>query len=326
VMGALKRDEDNTVASKDVYLQAEWKFAGRFGLHAGVRRSQVDFRSQDYFTVANPDDSGSRSYSAITPAAGLVYRMTDTMSLYANVGRGFETPTFLELAYRNGASGLNFDLNASTSRHAEIGVKRVIGQRARFSAALFNVETSNEIVVDRNQGGRATFKNVGHTERKGVELGGEMALFGPFQLVGAYTWLDATFKEGFTTVIGTPPNNAPIPVAAGTRLPGVTRNQWYGELRYRAAPFHAGVEVLHRSNVPVNDPNTDFADGFTVWNLVAGLSQQRTRWRVSEFIRLDDFTNRSYVGSVIVNETNFRYFEPAPRRSIGGGIQASVQF
>src|SRR5258705_7410479 len=116
VVGALKRDEDNTVDSKDVYAQAEWKFAERFGLHAGVRHSQVDFRSQDYFTVANPNDSGSRSYSATTPVAGVVYRMSDTTSFYGNLGRGFETPTFLELAYRSSGSGLNFDLNASTSR------------------------------------------------------------------------------------------------------------------------------------------------------------------------------------------------------------------
>src|SRR5262249_2329105 len=143
---------------------------------------------------------------------------------------------------------------------------------------------------------------------------------------GAYTWLDATFREGFTTVIATPPNNTPLPVAAGTRLPGVARNQWYGELRYRQAPFPAGVEVRHRPNVPVHDPNTDFADGFTVWNLAAGLEQRRARWRFAEFVRIDNAANRDYVGSVIVNETNFRYFEPSPRRSISGGVRASVQF
>jgi len=36
--------------------------------------------------------------------------------------------------------------------------------------------------------------------------------------------------------------------------------------------------------------------------------------------------DRNYVGSVIVNETNFRYFEPAPRRNMSAGIQASLQF
>ena len=83
---------------------------------------------------------------------------------------------------------------------------------------------------------------------------------------------------------------------------------------------------MQHSNVPVNDPNTDFADGFTAWSLMAGLSQQRARWRVTEFIRIDDVTNRNYVGSVIVNETNFRYFEPAPQRNMSAGIQASLQF
>ena len=86
------------------------------------------------------------------------------------------------------------------------------------------------------------------------------------------------------------------------------------------------MEVLHRSSVPVNDPNTDFADPYTVWNLAAGLVQQRGRLRLSEFVRLDNVGNRNYVGSVIVNETNFRYFEPAPQRNMSAGIQASLQF
>jgi iron complex outermembrane receptor protein len=325
-IGALKRDEDNTVASTDLYAQAEWKFAERWALHGGARASRVAFRSKDYYTVANADDSGSRTYRAATPVAGLLYRVSETTSVYGNLGRGFETPTFLELAYRTGASGLNFDLNASTSRHAELGVKTVVQRWARVNAALFNVVTSNEIVVDQNSGGRATFKNVGHTDRKGGELGAETLLPGRVQLRAAYTHLDASFREGFNTVIGVFPNNTLVPVPAGTPLPGVARNQLYGELRYRGAPVHASLEALHRSKVPVSDPNTDFAGAFTVWNLAAGLIQGRGRWRLSEFARVDNLTNRDYVGSVIVNETNFRYFEPAPRRNMSAGIQASLQF
>ncbi|TMH69193.1 MAG: TonB-dependent receptor [Betaproteobacteria bacterium] len=325
-IGALKRDEDNTVASTDLYTQAEWKFAERWALHGGARASRVAFRSKDYYTVANADDSGSRTYRAVTPVAGLLYRVSETTSVYGNLGRGFETPTFLELAYRTGASGLNFDLNASTSRHAELGVKTIVQRWARVNAALFDVVTSNEIVVDQNAGGRATFKNVGHTDRKGAELGAETLLPGRVQLRAAYTHLDATFREGFNTVIGVFPNNSTVPVAAGTPLPGVARNQLYGELRYRGAPLHASLEALHRSKVPVSDPNTDFAAAFTVWNLAAGLVQERARWRFGEFARVDNLTNRDYVGSVIVNETNFRYFEPAPRRNMSAGIQASLQF
>jgi iron complex outermembrane receptor protein len=325
-VGALKRDEDNTVSSAALYAQAQWKATERWLLHGGVRATRVGFESKDYYFVTNGDDSGEKSYKATTPVAGIVFRATPTTSIYGNVGRGFETPTFLEIAYRNTGSGLNFDLNASHSSHAEVGIKTLVPGWVRASAAVFKVVTSDEIVVDRNTGGRATFKNVGHTDRQGVELGAETLLPGRFQLRAAYTWLDATFREGFDTVIATFPNNQPVPVAPGTSLPGVARNQFFGELRYRQAPFHASLEVLHRSSVPVNDPNTDFADAFTVWNVAAGLVQERGPWRLTEFVRVDNLGDRNYVGSVIVNETSFRYFEPAPRRNFSVGLQAVHQF
>jgi iron complex outermembrane recepter protein len=325
-IGILKRDEDNSVASTDFYTQAEWKLAERWSLHGGARASRVAFRSEDYYTALNADDSGGRVYKALTPVAGVVFRANRNTSVYGNVGRGFETPTFLELAYRSSGSGLNFDLNAGRSRHLELGVKTVLPQRARLSAAVYDIDTANEIVVERNQGGRATFKNVGHTDRRGLEVGGETLLPGRFNARVAYTHLQATFREGFDTVIGVFPNNTPVPVPAGARLPGVPRNQLFGELRYKQAPLHAALEGLYRSRVAVNDPNTDHAAGFTVWNAALGLAQERGRWRLTEFVRVDNLTDRSYVGSIIVNEANFRYFEPAPRRSMSLGLQGSLQF
>src|SRR6185295_10998520 len=126
----LKRDEDNRVDSTDFYGQAEWRFAQQWALHGGVRRSTVRFSSEDHFvTGLNPNDSGAKAYHATTPVAGLLFRASETTSLYANYGRGFETPTFLEIAYRNDASGLNFDLEASRSRHAEVGVKSIFPDR-----------------------------------------------------------------------------------------------------------------------------------------------------------------------------------------------------
>src|SRR5580765_1042935 len=167
IPGQLKRDEDNKVDSTDYYAQAEWRFAPQWALHGGLRHSAVRFSSEDHFiTAANPNDSGAKTYHATTPVAGLLWRATETTSLYANYGRGFETPTFLEIAYRNDRSGLNFDLEASRSRHAEVGVKH-IAAGVRLTAAAFHVITENEIVVDQNTGGRATFKNVGHTKRTG---------------------------------------------------------------------------------------------------------------------------------------------------------------
>jgi iron complex outermembrane receptor protein len=318
VTGALRRDEDNVVSSTGVFAQAEWKFAERWSGHLGVRSTRVAFDSTDHFIVgANPDDSGSKDYSATTPVAGIVYRLDAASSLYANLGRGFETPTFVELAYRNPpATGLNFALEPSRSRHFEAGYKMSKAGLARASVALFDVETSDEIVTDVSSGGRTTFRNAGRTQRRGVELGAETLLAGPFEARAAYTLLDAEFSDAFGAV------------AAGNALPGVPKTQFYAEAAWRHAPtgFRAAAELLYRDRVAVNDINSEFADAFTVLNLVFGFQQQGAKWRLSEFLRVDNVTGESYIGSVVVNDANGRFYEPAPQRSYLLGVQASLSF
>jgi iron complex outermembrane receptor protein len=321
--GTLRRDEVDEVSSTGFFAQGEWDFAERWIAHAGVRTSDVRFN----IAPLSAGNGGSVAYQGTTPVAGLVFRASPTASVYASVGRGFENPTLVEIANRDVAgSGPNLNLAASRSRHAELGVKTILGGRVRANAALFNIVTENEIVVDQNSGGRTTFKNVGHTDRDGFELAADTISEGPWQARVAYTYLRARFREGFNTVIGVFPNNTPVAVAPGSLLPGVPKSYLYGELRYRADPYFAQLEGLHKSSVAVNDPNTDFADAFTVWNAAAGLTQQRSRWRLTEFVRLDNLTDRNYAGSVIVNETSFRYFEPAPRRAWTLGLQAALQF
>jgi iron complex outermembrane receptor protein len=322
VSGDLRRDEDNDVSTTGLFVQGEWRFAERWAAHAGVRTTSVRFRSEDFF-LSNGDDSGAKSYRATTPVAGLLYRAHRNLSLYGNLGRGFETPTFVELANRGpGLSGLNFGLAASRSRHAEVGIKTLFPGWVRVNAALFDIVTRDEIVVDQNIGGRASFKNVGHTDRRGIELSVETVRPGPVEARLAYTYLEATFREGFSTVLGT----TPVDVSAGSRLPGVPKGVLYAELRYRAEPFYAQLEGLYKSRVPVNDPNSEFADAHSVLNAVVGLVQQGPRWRITEFVRIDNIADRKYAGSVIVNDGNSRYYEPSPRRNYAAGVQASLQF
>jgi len=328
VAGALKRDEDDTVDSTGVYAQAEWRFAPRWNLLAGVRYSRVEFESQDYYIAAgNPDDSGSIRYSRTTYAAGLAYRLNTDISLYGNVGTGFETPTFAELAYQpGGGTGLNFNLRPALSQHYEIGVKSRLGDTMRLNLALFHIDVTDEIVVNTNAGGRSTFKNASKTQRDGAELAWEGRFRNGFEAGLAYTWLNARFTEAFTTVISTP--SVPVTVNAGSRLPGVPEQSLFGELVWRYAPvgFHAGVEVRHSGKVYVNDPNTEAAAAYTVWNLRAGFEQRGRKWRIAEFVRVDNVGDKEYIGSVIVSEANNRFYEPAPTRNVMAGVQASLQF
>ncbi len=60
-MGALRRNEDDTVTSGDVYAEARWNALPALSVTLGVRSSHVHYESVDHYIVgANPDDSGSR--------------------------------------------------------------------------------------------------------------------------------------------------------------------------------------------------------------------------------------------------------------------------
>ena len=322
--GALKRNEDDVVTNSDVYGQLEWKFAPRWSLITGLRYSRVAFNSKDYFiTPGNPDDSGSISFSKTTPVAGVMFQASPTVHLYGNVGRGFETPTFAELAYRpGGATGLNFALTPSTSLHKEVGVKAKIGSAARVNLSLFHINTNDEIVVNSAVGGRTDYKNASQTRRRGAELSVEGYLGKGFEAYLAYTYLQAEFTQPF--ISGSPP----VTVSAGSKLPGVPVYTVWGEVIWRHAPtgFHAGVELRSNGRVYVNDVNSAFADPYTIANLKAGFEQRGKKWRLTEFARVDNITDRQYVGSVIVADSNNRFYEPSPGRNYLVGVNAQLSF
>jgi iron complex outermembrane recepter protein len=320
VEGALRRDEDNRVANLDPYLQTVWKFRPRWTLTAGVRHASVRFSSADRYIVgSNGDDSGSVRYGATLPVAGLMYAWSPQVHVYGAWGRGFETPTFNELAYRpDGTAGLNFALRPSRSSNLEVGVKGraalTADWRSQWSAALFRVATSDEIVTRTNSGGRSTFQNAGATRRQGLELAWSATTDAGWLVQLAQTWLDASYADAFASCGGTP--CLPFVVPAGNRIPGTARSISAAEVAWRPARgWGAGAELRTSSRVPVNDANTDAAPAFTTVAVHTGYVFDVRGWTLSATARVDNLFDRRYAGSVIVNEGNSRFFEPAPGRN-----------
>lgn len=333
VQGALRRDEDNTVSNLDPYLQGQWKPSPRWTLTAGVRHSSVRFESQDHYVVgANGNDSGSIRYGATLPVAAAMFALSPRLHAYAAWSRGFETPTFNELAYRpDGTQGLNLNLRPSRSRNLEVGLKGRSDPRAavrtQWSAAVFDTGTRDEIVTQANSGGRSTFQNAGATRRRGLELAFDAAFARAWHLQLAHTWLDARYRDGFATCAATPCTTPTLTVPAGNRIPGTAKAFTAAELRWELARgWRGGVELRHAGRVFVNDSNSDAAPAFTVWAAHAGYLWDAGGWQWRAHARIDNLTNRRYAGSVIVNEGNGRFFEPAPGRQLTLKLTASRPF
>ncbi|MFN4340665.1 MAG: TonB-dependent receptor family protein [Azonexus sp.] len=319
VMGRLRRNEEDRVASFDQYAQAEWQ-GERWAFTGGLRHSRVAFRVDDRY-LSNGDDSGRVAYEKTTPTLAALYRVTDTLNLYASVARGFEAPTFNEMFYSSNGGSFNLSLKPATSTHYEVGAKAMLGAGSRLDVALFEIRTQDELVVLSSTGGRTAYQNAGKTERQGMEFALDSRWSERLSSRVAYTWLDATYAEAFTTASGT--------VNAGNRLPGVAAHNLFGEIAWRHQPsgFHAAVEGIVRDKVHVDDSNQkQAAPGYAIANLRLGIERRYGPLNLRGFVRLDNVFDRPYVGSVIVGDSNNRFYESAPGRNWLAGISARYTF
>jgi iron complex outermembrane receptor protein len=318
VKGDLRRDEWDDVHNFDQYLQANWDLAERWLINAGARRSQVRFSVDDrYINATSGDDSSRAAYGATTPVAGLLFRATPRWHLYTAYGNAFETPTFNELAYRpDGSAGINDGLVPARSRNIELGSKLRFKNGGEFDVAVFQAGTRHELAVSTSGGGRTTYQNIDRARRRGAEAKLDLPLGGAWRLEAAYTHLDATFRSGFDLPCP-PPAQCVVEVPAGSRIPGVPKDFGAVALRFRTDDgWSASIEANAASATPVNDLNSEFAPGYATVDGMLGYTFSRAKTRFSTFLRLNNVADRHYAGSVIVNESNGRFYEPALGRNV----------
>ncbi|KKC42740.1 TonB-dependent receptor family protein [Acinetobacter sp. V2] len=320
VKGNLRRDEDNTLWNIDPYLQASWQFLPTWRLDTGVRYSNVHYKSKDNY-LSNGDDSGKTDYSKVLPSAALSWQILPELMAYVSYAKGFETPTFTEMAYRpDGESGFNFDLTASTSDTYETGLKSQ-NQFGDFTLAVFQTKTKDDIVSAGNSNGRSTFRNADKTLREGVEFAWNKKLWRDLTATASYTYLDATFDADI------PALGSIAQIPSGNAIPGIAKNQAYASLAWQPSHgLYGGVDVQYMDKVYVNDTNSDAAPSYSVTSANVGYAWVMGDWKVNSFARVDNLFDKNYAGSVIVNDGNGRYFEPADGRNWSAGLRVIKQF
>lgn len=320
VKGKLRRDEDNTLWNIDPYLQASWQFLPNLRLDTGVRYSNVHYKSEDNY-LSNGDDSGKTDYDKVLPSAALSWQILPELMAYMSYAKGFETPTFTEMAYRpDGESGFNFDLTASTSDTYETGLKSQ-NQLGDFTLAVFQTKTKDDIVSAGNSNGRSTFRNADKTLREGVEFAWNKKLWRDLTATASYTYLDATFDADI------PALGSIAQIPSGNAIPGIAKNQAYASLAWQPSHgLYGGVDVQYMDKVYVNDTNSDAAPSYSVTSANVGYAWVMGDWKVNSFARVDNLFDKNYAGSVIVNDGNGRYFEPADGRNWSAGLRVIKQF
>ncbi|MEO5658671.1 MAG: TonB-dependent receptor [Polaromonas sp.] len=312
--GALTRNEDDTARNTDVFAQVDWTFSPDWQAIAGVRASRVNFNFDDRFNPLALSTSGHVEYRNTSPVIGLVWHAAETLNVYANLGTGFETPTLAESAHRpDGGLGPNFALKASKSVQGEIGMKLRSGRHS-FDAALFDARSKDEIVPTQSADGPAAFQNADRTRRRGLEASWSANWTGVTTRLG-YTLLATRFDSPYANA-----QRAVVP--AGNRLPGAPKHSLFADVEGQVLEgLKAGLEMRLESKTYVNDLNSDAAPGYAVFNARLSQEFQFSGAKMVLYGRIDNLFDKNYAGSVIVNDANGRFFEPAPGRRLFIGVR-----
>ncbi len=322
------RSEKNLASNSDLFLQMTARLAEQWSMVTGLRYSAVRLSSSDEYP-SDGDGSGGASFTATNPVLGLTYHASSTLNLYANVGKGFESPTLAEVAYSGGGTpAFNQSLIAARSRHYELGAKWMPSPRTRFDFTLFQIDSTDEIVVATSTGGNSTFKNAPGTNRTGYELSGSVLLLPNLKATLAASAIDAHFSQTFTSGAST--------VAAGNKIPGIPQHFVFSELLWTGRDAaagskvaavlgaQAGLELVHAGALYANDSNSAQADGYAVANASLRYGWALGAGSLVVSARVDNLTDRRYVGSVIVNQASSQFYEPAPGRSKSLGLRLTM--
>ncbi|MEI8361917.1 MAG: TonB-dependent receptor [Betaproteobacteria bacterium] len=333
VKGQLRRNEDQKAWDFDQYLQAEWSPSSRWNLLAGLRHNSVHISTDDNFLI-NGDGSGSANFSKTTPVIGALFKLNEMVNLYANAGKGFETPSLVEVAYLpGGLGGFNANLKPATSNNYEVGTKAFLGNNTRATLAFFKTDTQNEIVVADNTNGRSSYQNAGGTERKGAELTVDSDFGHGFSGYAAYAYLDAKYSDsfcsGFIAATQTSCSTGKGTwVLNGKAIPGAYHQTAYAEISWKYAPvgFTTAIEARGASKVYVDDKKTESAPGYAIASWRGGFAQNIHNWHFGEFVRVENLFERNYASSVKVNDSSSQYFEPGAGRNWLLGLNAAYSF
>ncbi len=311
--GTLTLDQREIVSSIGSYVRDELDLGERYTFTASARADAVRFRVKDrLINATNPDDSGRRLLHAISPMVGLLARLSDSHSAYANISSAFETPTATELGNQpSGAGGINRDLKPQRSTTYELGFKGAGTSGLQYNAALFATAVHDELIPFDipASGGRRYFRNAGRTSRRGLELGLGAALR-QLEIGGAYTYANYRFVD-FTV------DTAHY---AGNRIPGIPRQAFQASAALHNPLATLVMETTLADRMFVNDVNSESSPGYGIVNarIISGAALGVSSAELT--MGVQNLFDKRWVSSVSVNAAGGKFYEPASQRSLYVGL------
>lgn len=299
------------------FLQGEWQWGKSFQLQAGLSSNLFVYRYQR-LTDPDPLKKGSNLENQIMPRIAALYRLTDHISVYSSLSKGFSPPSIAEVRPSEGS--FYTDLQPEYGWNREIGIRgHAFRGRLQFDVTAYQFKLRDAIVKRVDSLGGDYFVNAGGTNQKGVELfAGYIPVHNNLNFIqNLRLWTSVTLNDfSFTEYIIGDKNYS------GNRLTGVAKTIWIGglDISSRTGLF-LNASFTHTSGLPLNDANSVYSSAYDLLLGKLGWEKQFSGFSLEIFAGVDNALNQLYsLGNDINAAFGSRYYNPAPNRNYYGGV------
>lgn len=287
-----------------------------------------------------PELNGDHSFSRFSPAIGLAFSVSPTLTVYSSYNESFRTPTAAELTCADPDDPCNLPnsfvadppLDPVIGKTIEIGARGSVSTigSINWTAAAFRTQLEDDLLFTTvGTNGSGFFINVDETQRQGLELGLN-GVNNKFAWYANYSFIDATFESSELLASVVDPNG--VQVKSGDQLPAIPRhNVKLGADYAFTNNFNLGSSMTYSgSSYMRGDENNklDKIDSYTVFNINA--RYQPTKM-IQIWVKVDNVFDKEYENSGIRNFNAFpvdggeveeeRFVSPGAPRMFSAGVK-----
>ncbi len=309
---ALSLAQDEFVRNFSVYGFFNAQISGPFYFTAGLRNDQVRFEMDDRF-LDNGDQSGDRTFSALSPGVGFSFKEEDLL-IYTNYRSAFETPTTTELVNRPDLDGgFNPDVKPQTVQGFEVGVRNHLPWwNIEYDVAFYSMNVHDLLVPFQTEAGgdRTFYRNGGRNLHRGMEVSARSKPLPWLALMLTHTTGSFEFRDSDLS---------------GNSLPGLPNNRTHIKGTAESNDLWLQLAFEHVSSFYADDANSAVNDAYAVFDITIGHKGLKVQTLTfSPFFSVQNLTDLTYSSSVVVNAFGSRYFEPAAGRTFQFGVNVGV--
>jgi iron complex outermembrane recepter protein len=313
-------------SSVSAFAVERLKFAKFWSFMGSIRYDKIKNELVD--NLKNPyDASGNKDFDKATGKVGLSFAPMNELNVYANFGQGFLPPCTEELVNNpKGYGGFNQDLVNSTSTSEELGLRGILKKGLiNYDITGFHMNTENDFdryrIPERPL--ETFYRNIGKTERFGVEVYADVNPIKQLALKMAYTFSDFRYKNEEPIKIMMDDPNIQKFIEKDNYLPNIPQHMLFADLEIKPVKdlfISINAEVLSRTYIDGANLMEESVPGFALYNAMVKYAIPFGKYGAEVSFAVKNIFDRLYIAFTEPDPGGNSY-QPGADREVFGAIK-----